>query len=72
MKITATAFLIILLGLSSIRLHSQTAAPANSGAILLQMKAANDALIARQKASLEVLKAMEVDSNNIRIVAKRG
>lgn len=72
MKIAAIAFLVITVGLSSFQLRSQTPAPATSGAILVQMKASNDALIARQKATLEVLKAMELDSNNLRIVAKRG
>lgn len=72
MKIAASAFLVLLIGLSSMQLRSQTTPPATSGAILLQLKSSNDALIARQKATLEILKAMELDSNNIRIVAKRG
>ena len=73
MKKLSYAFLALtFLGITSIRLQSQVKPAPSSGALLLQIKAANDAMLTRQTATLEVLKAMEADTNQLRIVAKRG
>ncbi|MEO7933848.1 MAG: hypothetical protein ABIT76_11890 [Chthoniobacterales bacterium] len=62
----------LFLGATSLRIHSQSKPSESAGAALIQIKAANESLITRQAATLEVLKAMEADSNQLRIVAKRG
>ncbi len=72
MKNTYILFIALFLGATSLRIHSQSKPSANAGAALIQIKTANESLIARQTATLEVLKAMEADSNQLRIVAKRG
>ncbi len=69
---TLSLFLVAsILGFSAVRIHSQAAPAATAGAALLQMKTANEDLIARQAATLQLLKTMEADSNQMRIVAKR-
>lgn len=72
MKKIYLMLIAVFLGATSLRIHSQSKPAENPGVVLLQIKAANEALLARQAATLEVLKAMGTDSNQIRIVAKRG
>lgn len=72
MKTTYIVIFAVLCGAASIQLHSQSKPTESSGAILLQLKASNEALLIRQAATLEILKAMQVDSNQLRIVSKRG
>ena len=72
MKTLYVLLTVAVLGATSTKIHSQSKPAESAGAALIQIKAANEALIARQAATLEVLKAMQEDANQMRIVAKRG
>ncbi len=72
MKTPYILLIALFLGATSLRIHSQSKPSVSAGAALIQIKVANESLISRQAATLEVLKAMEADSNQLRIVAKRG
>ena len=72
MKTLYILLTVAVLGATSAKIHSQNKPVQSSGAVLIQIKAANEALIARQTATLEVLKALQEDANQMRIVSKRG
>lgn len=72
MKLAATLLTLLIFSASAVKLQSQAQPRASAGLLLLQVKTSNEALITRQKATLEILKQMETDSNQMRIVAKRG
>ena len=72
MKTLYVLLTVAVLGATSAKIHSQSKPAESAGAALIQIKAANEALIARQAATLEILKAMQEDANQMRIVAKRG
>jgi hypothetical protein len=55
----------------AMRMQSQNKPTVSAGAMLLQMRAANANLLERQTATLEVLKGLAAESDQMRIVAKR-
>ena len=71
MKTTYLYLVTAILAVTSVGIHSQSKPAPNSGTALIQIKAANESLITRQTATLAVLKVMETDSDQMRIIAKR-
>jgi len=72
MKTLSFSLIALVLGFTSFQMHSQSKTAESPGATLIQLKAGNEALILRQAATLEVLKTLEAESNQLRIVSKRG
>lgn len=71
MKTVYLLLVITALGATSVRIHSQNKPAPGSGVDLIQIKTSNESLITRQTATLALLKVMETDSNQMRIIAKR-